>query len=88
MRSGTPATPPQPAAQRCRVNYRNVELRGIDVFVDWPSRDPNSLAEVVGKLAGDGLRLQMIDNRGVKVWPAGLRGDLLHGQFPLPLPVR
>jgi isocitrate dehydrogenase len=25
----------------------------------------------VGKLAGDGLSLQMIDNRGVKVWPAG-----------------
>ncbi len=23
------------------------------------------------KLAGDGLALQMIDNRGVKVWPAG-----------------
>ena len=45
--------------------------RGIDVFVYWPSRDPNSLADAVGKLAGDGMSLQMIDNRGVKVWPAG-----------------
>jgi isocitrate dehydrogenase len=48
-----------------------MELKGIDVFVYWPSRDPNTLAEAVGKLAGEGLSLQMIDNRGVKVWPAG-----------------
>src|SRR5689334_1783302 len=37
-----------------------MELKGIDVFVFWPSRNPNQLAEAVGKLAGDGLRLQMI----------------------------
>ena len=49
----------------------SMELKGIDVFVYWPSRNPNALAEAVGKLAGDGLSLQMIDNRGVKVWPAG-----------------
>jgi isocitrate dehydrogenase len=48
-----------------------MELKGIDVFVYWPSRDANALAETVGKLSGDGLSLQMIDNRGVKVWPAG-----------------
>jgi isocitrate dehydrogenase len=49
-----------------------MELKGIDVFVYWPSRNPNELAAVMGKLAGDGLALQMVDNRGVKVWPAGL----------------
>jgi isocitrate dehydrogenase len=48
-----------------------MELRGIDVFVYWPSRNPNTLADAVGKLAGEGVSLQMIDNRGVKVWPAG-----------------
>jgi isocitrate dehydrogenase len=48
-----------------------VELKGIDVFVFWPSRNPDALAAAVEKLAGDGLKLQMIDNRGVKVWPAG-----------------
>ena len=48
-----------------------VELRGIDVFVYWPSRNPDALAAAMGELAGDGLNLQMIDNRGVKVWPAG-----------------
>jgi isocitrate dehydrogenase len=46
-------------------------LMGIDAFVYWPSRNANTLAEAVGKLAGEGLSLQMIDNRGVKVWPAG-----------------
>jgi isocitrate dehydrogenase len=48
-----------------------MDLKGIDVFVYWPTRNPNTLADAVGKLAGDGLSLQMIDNRGVKVWPAG-----------------
>src|SRR5436305_208238 len=49
-----------------------MDLKGIDVFVYWPSRNPNALAEAVGKLAGDGMTLQVIDNRGVKVWPAGM----------------
>ena len=49
----------------------DVKLQGIDVFVYWPSRNPETLAAAIGKLAGDGLSLQMIDNRGVKVWPAG-----------------
>jgi len=64
----------RPAAKAARAVTdlsTTVELKGIDVFVYWPSRDPEALAAVVGKLAGDGLSLQMIDNRGVKVWPAG-----------------
>jgi isocitrate dehydrogenase len=48
-----------------------MELLGVDVFVCWPSRNPAELAAAVGKLAADGLSLRMIDNRGVKVWPAG-----------------
>ena len=31
------------------------------------------------------LKLTMIDNRGVKVWPGRLGRDVLHGQLPLPL---
>jgi len=64
----------RPAAKAARAATdlsTAMELKGIDVFVFWPSRDPNTLAAVAGKLAGDGLALQMIDNRGVKVWPAG-----------------
>jgi isocitrate dehydrogenase len=61
---GTPA----PRAERPAVA---MELKGIDVFVYSPTRNPNTLADAVGKLAGEGLTLQMIDNRGVKVWPDG-----------------
>jgi isocitrate dehydrogenase len=60
-----------PAAATTTVNYE-MELKGIDVFVYWPTRNPNTLADAVGKLAGDGMTLQVIDNRGVKVWPAGM----------------
>jgi isocitrate dehydrogenase len=47
------------------------ELKGVDVFVHWPSRNTDELGAVMGKLAENGLALQMIDNRGVKVWPNG-----------------
>jgi isocitrate dehydrogenase len=63
--AATPSAPP--AAQPSTA----MELKGVDVFIFWPSRNPNELAAAVGKLAGDGMSLQMIDNRGVKVWPAG-----------------
>src|SRR4051812_35290304 len=49
-----------------------MELKGIDVFVYWPSRNPNSLADAVGKLAGHGLTLPGVDHPGVEVWLAGL----------------
>jgi isocitrate dehydrogenase len=64
-----PAAPP--AAARAVTAASVVELKGIDVMVYWPSHDPDTLAAVVETLGGGGLELQMIDNRGVKVWPAG-----------------
>src|SRR5205085_11050536 len=67
-RSAT-AEAPAPALT---VSTAKTELKGIDVFVEWSSRNPNSLAEAAGKSAQGGLKLQMIDNRGVKVWPAGM----------------
>jgi isocitrate dehydrogenase len=60
-----------PAAHQMTANNTKMELKGIDVFVYWPSRNANDLAAAMGKFAGNGLSLQMIDNRGVKVWPAG-----------------
>uniref|UniRef100_I3T1L2 Isocitrate dehydrogenase [NADP] n=1 Tax=Lotus japonicus TaxID=34305 RepID=I3T1L2_LOTJA len=43
---------------------------GVDIFVDWESEDrnPNTLAEALRTAEGD-FKLQMISNRGVKVWP-------------------
>ena len=60
-----------PAAHQATACNSKMELKGIDIFVYWPSRDPNALAEAIGKFGGNGLNLQVIDNRGVKVWPAG-----------------
>jgi isocitrate dehydrogenase len=47
------------------------ELDGVDVYVEWPSKDLARLVEALGALAADGMALTMISNRGVKVWPEG-----------------
>jgi len=49
-----------------------MKLKGIDLIVHWPSRNAAELAAAVREQEVDGLKLQMIDNRGVTVWPAGL----------------
>jgi isocitrate dehydrogenase len=49
-------------------------LVGVDVFLDWdkPGRDASALAtELQLASAHHDLRLKMITNRGVKVWPEG-----------------
>jgi isocitrate dehydrogenase len=49
------------------------ELVGVDVFLDWDaeSRDPNALGAKFNDLDLDGLKLHIITNRGVKVYPDG-----------------
>jgi isocitrate dehydrogenase len=47
------------------------ELVGVDVFLDWSKGTPNDLGTDMNKLSGEGLKLTMISNRGVKVWPGG-----------------
>ena len=46
---------------------------GIDVFLDWdaPGRDAAQLAPRLQAAAGASLRLALITNRGVRVWPEG-----------------
>jgi isocitrate dehydrogenase len=55
------------------------ELKGVDVYVNWESRDSDALAATLGPLAGPEFRLTMLTSRGVKVWPDGMpetfRGD-------------
>lgn len=50
------------------------ELVGVDVFLDWdePGRDPDVLGEALAQQNGEKLKLTMITNRGVKVYPEGL----------------
>ncbi|MBS9522973.1 NADP-dependent isocitrate dehydrogenase [Litoribacter alkaliphilus] len=51
------------------------ELIGVDVFVEWDEegRDPNALGDKLRKADADGLKLQLITNRGVKVYPGGMK---------------
>ncbi len=55
--------------------FQKKELIGIDVFIDWneAGRNPNVIGERLQKVNADGLQLQLITNRGVKVFPAGMK---------------
>jgi len=43
---------------------------GVDVFLHWRG-EPNDLGAQLEAVSNDTLRLKMISNRGVKVWPDG-----------------
>ena len=45
---------------------------GVDLFVEWTGGEPESLARNLEPVAGNDFHLEMITNRGVKVWPNGL----------------
>jgi isocitrate dehydrogenase len=47
------------------------ELVGVDVFLDWSNGSANDLGDSLSKLSADGVKLEMMSNRGVKVWPDG-----------------
>ena len=47
------------------------ELVGVDVFIQWRG-SADDLADIIAPAGDDLFTLQMITNRGVKVWPAGL----------------
>jgi len=65
---GTTASFVMPAYQRAPVHKT---LVGVDVFLDAPDILPDTLAHQLQPLASTGFALQMITNRGVKVWPDG-----------------
>lgn len=48
-------------------------LVGVDVFIDWDGKDPNILGDALTQLNSYRLKLKMITNRGVKVYPEGLK---------------
>jgi isocitrate dehydrogenase len=48
-------------------------LTGVDVFIEWPGDDSNEIGNSLKEISADGeLKLKMITNRGVKVYPDGL----------------
>jgi isocitrate dehydrogenase len=67
-RKADDATPTTAAASKPAPQK---ELIGVDVFLDWTHGTANELGAGMSRLSGDGLKLTMISNRGVKVWPNG-----------------
>ncbi|MCU0247642.1 MAG: NADP-dependent isocitrate dehydrogenase [Bryobacter sp.] len=52
------------------------EMVGADVFIHHAPGDPNIVGKLMESVAGDGLKLVMISNRGVKVYPDPLPDTL------------
>lgn len=48
------------------------ELVGVDVFIDWQEQDANKIGQKLSEIRAHNLKLKMITNRGVKVFPNGL----------------
>lgn len=53
------------------------ELVGVDVFLDWQGNDPNVLGTELSKPNVYNIKLKMITNRGVKVYPEGFEETYL-----------
>jgi isocitrate dehydrogenase len=47
------------------------ELVGVDVFLDWADGSPDDLGSALQQVEKDPVSLEMISNRGTKVWPEG-----------------
>lgn len=47
------------------------ELVGVDIFVHWNGTNADELAGLVQKMNFGDIKLSMITNRGIKVWPEG-----------------
>nr|WP_299339010.1 NADP-dependent isocitrate dehydrogenase [Allomuricauda sp.] len=54
-----------------RKEPRNKVLKGVDLFVHWSGTNPDEIGERLQLIENSNLKLQVITNRGVKVWPNG-----------------
>ena len=82
--------PKKPMTER-PVYVRSTEKRemvGADVFIEFTKGGPNDLAALLQPLEGDGMKLEMLSNRGMAVWPKGLAEtfcvDVFRCRFKLP----
>ncbi len=69
-KSSDESTPKASASSAVTTPARK-DLVGVDVFLDWSAGTANELGESLSKMSGDGTKLTMMSNRGVKVWPGG-----------------
>ena len=56
-----------------RKSAAKKDLLGVDVFVHWSGNNPNELASMMQKIEMNHIKLSMITNRGIKVWPDGFK---------------
>lgn len=71
LRPATYLYGPMPEIVYTRKPPPQKQLVGVDVFVDWAGKNPAKIAQILQDAALGELKLRMITNRGVKVWPDG-----------------
>jgi isocitrate dehydrogenase len=54
-----------------RKPARNKELLGVDLFVHWAGTDANAIGKIMEGVNMNNIELNMITNRGIKVYPDG-----------------
>lgn len=54
-----------------RRQPKQKDLVGVDLFIHWGGLDANKLAEMIRPIEKEGVQLNMITNRGIKVYPDG-----------------
>lgn len=47
-------------------------LVGVDIFINWRGKNPNEIGNTLNNIKSFKMKLKMITNRGVKVYPDGL----------------
>jgi isocitrate dehydrogenase len=68
-------TSPQHEARKRVAESRALakkELVGVDVYLDWREQNVEQLSVALQRCNGDGLELNVITNRGARLWPNGL----------------
>ncbi len=61
-----------PPADSHARQKKTKQLVGVDVFLDWSAGSANDLGAIMETLSDETMKLGMISNRGVKVYPDGL----------------
>ncbi|UYZ64565.1 NADP-dependent isocitrate dehydrogenase [Hymenobacter weizhouensis] len=71
MPAGAAALPPAAPAPLYQRASAVQQLVGTDIFVRWEGNEPGQLGQQLEAVAGPLLKLKLITNRGVKVYPDG-----------------
>jgi isocitrate dehydrogenase len=48
-------------------------LVGVDIFINWKGKNPNEIGDTLKSIDSFKMKLKMISNRGVKVYPEGMQ---------------